>query len=58
MCWLSAYLLVGFMLSWAGHEIIKIPANPAGWKVELIAVMIWPLTLTMSIIYGYLNRKK
>lgn len=49
MIWLLAYLLVGFVISWVGSNVLSAKPNPAGWAWELAAVLLWPVTILIVI---------
>jgi hypothetical protein len=49
MTWLLAYFLFGFAVAWIGTNILKIPTNPHGWRWELAATLLWPITVIFGI---------
>lgn len=49
MAWLFAYLLFGFVVSWCGTHLSDLKPNPNGWRWELAATILWPLTVILAI---------
>jgi len=55
MDWFLGYLLVGFVLHFAGTQWLRIPPHES-WRIELGAVAFWPLTIFVAIFYGAKKR--
>lgn len=51
MTWLLAYLLFGFVVSWIGTNVYK-KTSDNGWRWELAAVILWPITVLVVIAIG------
>lgn len=48
MDWILGYLLIGFVIHFAGTQWLRVPPHES-WQIELSATLLWPLTILMAI---------
>ena len=58
--WLWNWLFVGLLINWIGLQIQKTKPTPTPyhWIWDVVAVIIWPIALSLGILAGIIASRK